>query len=83
MFFQHTVAPGDYGAVTNEIIIFTRGQVRETRRVITNQDDECETDPDENFFSNLVFDSGIQPITVIRPRAEIIIDDSNEPECGI
>ena len=56
--------------------------MRETRRVI-NQDDECETDPDENFFSNLVFDSGIQPITVIRPRAEIIIDDSNEQECGI
>ena len=56
--------------------------MRETHTVIINQDDECETDPDENFFSNLVFDTGIQPITVIRPRAEVIIDDSNEPECG-
>ena len=80
-FFTCTVAPGDYGAVTNEIITFTEGQMRATHTIIINQDDDCENDPNENFFSNISLNSGQQPISVIQPRAEVIIDDTNEPEC--
>ena len=80
-FFTRAVAPGDYGAVTNEIITFTTGQMRATHTIIINQDDECEDDPNENFFSNISLNSGTLPISVIRPRAEVIIDDTNEPEC--
>ena len=73
------MAPGDYGAVTKfEIITFTTGQMRAT---LINQDDECEDDPNENFFPNISLNSGTLPISVIRPCAEVIIDDTNEPEC--
>ena len=81
-FLTHTVAPGDYGAMTNQIIAFTAGQMRATHRIIINQDDECEDDPNENFFSNIALDSGTLPISVIRPRAEVIIDNTNESECS-
>ena len=80
-FFTRAVAPGDYGAVTNQIITFAEGQMRATHTIIINQDDDCENDPNENFFSNISLNSGQQPISVIRPRAEVIIDDSAEPEC--
>ena len=75
------VAPGDYRAVINEIIAFTTGQTRATHRIIINQDDICENSPNENLFSNIVLNSGEPPINLIRRRAAIIIDDTNEPEC--
>ena len=79
-FFTRAVAPGDYGAVTNQIITFVENQMRATHTIIINQDDDCENDPNENFFSNIAFNSGTLPISVIRPRAEVIIDDTNESE---
>ena len=75
-------APGDYGAVTNEIITFTTGQMRATHTVSINQDDICEDSPNENFFSNIALTSGHPPINVTRPRVRVIIDDSAEPECS-
>ena len=45
-------------------------------------DDVCENDPNENFFVNLEYSSGIQPITVALNRATVTIDDDSEPECG-
>ena len=50
--------------------------------ILIGQDDICETDPDEFFFSNIIIVSGTQPIDVICPQATVIIDDSLEPECG-
>ena len=76
------MAPGDYGAATNEIITIAEGQMRATHTIFINQDDDCENDPNEDFFSNIALDSGIPPISVIRPRAEVIIDDPAEPECS-
>ena len=77
----YAVSPDDYGAVTNVIITFTTGQTRATHRIIINQDDICENSPNENLFSNIVLNSGEPPINLIRRRAAIIIDDTNEPEC--
>ena len=76
------MSPGDYGAVVNEPLVFNMGDVRVTHTIVINQDDECEDDPYEDFFSNLALVSGVQPITVIRPRAQVIINDSLEPECS-
>ena len=42
----------------------------------------CENNPNERFFSNLVLGGGVQPIIVEPPQTQVIIDDSNEPECG-
>ena len=47
------------------------------------QDNICEIDPNEQFFSDLSFISGLQPITINPARATVIIDDSAEPECGM
>ena len=76
------VAPGDYGAVINGMLTFNMGDVRVTHTIAINQDDDCEDDPYEDFFSSLALVSGVQPITVIRPRAQVIINDSLEPECS-
>ena len=45
-------------------------------------DSICEIDPNEQFFSDLSYVSGIQPITIDPERATVVIDDTNEPECG-
>ena len=78
----HPVSPTDYDGVANGILTFNQGDERVTHTIIINQDDICENDPYEDLFSNLVLDSGIQPITVIRPRAQVIINDTLEPECS-
>ena len=64
------------------MIQFNVGDVRVTHTIRINQDQVCETDPDEVFFSDIALGSGMQPIIVIRPTAEITIEDSAEPECS-
>ena len=78
----HPVSPADYNGVANGILTYNQGDERVTHTIIINQDDLCETDPYEDFFSNLALNSGIQPITVIRRRSQIIINDTLEPECS-
>ena len=76
------VVPEDYEAVTSSVIQFDVGDIRVTHTIRIIQDQICETDPNEVFFSNIAFNSGVQPIIMIRQTAEIIIDDSAEPECS-
>ena len=45
-------------------------------------DDKCEIDPIEDFFSNLAYVSGKEPINIDSARARVIINDTAEPECG-
>ena len=78
----HIVAPDDYEAVAGSVIQFNVGDVRVTYTIRINQDQICETDPDEFFFSNIALNSGVQPIFVIQPTTEITIDDSAEAECS-
>ena len=75
------MSPGDYGGVIGQLIQFNTGDTNQMHTILIEQDDICETDPDE-FFSNIILVSGTQPIDVIRPQATVIIDDSLEPECG-
>ena len=76
-----TVAPGDYGAVVGEQLVFNTGDARQCHTVNIVDDDNCEQ-PAEDFFSNLMFVSGQPLVTINRPQAQVIIDDDNEPECG-
>ena len=78
-----SVTPGDYGGVIGQIIQFNTGDTNQTHTITIAQDDICENDPFENFFSNIALDGGIAPINVIQTQATVIIDDSMEPECGM
>ena len=76
------VAGEDYGAIVNELVVFTLRQSRACYRVIIPQDNICEIVQVEDFFANLTYFSGIRPIIIDPPRTRVIIDDTNEPECG-
>ena len=78
----HPGSPGDYDAVVNGLLTFNVGEVSKTHRIFINQDFLCENDPNEDFFSIIELESGIQPIIVRPSRAQVIIDDSMEPDCG-
>ena len=68
--------------MNGEIIQFNTGDTVKTHTIFIEQDQICETDPIEVFFSNIVLDDGVQPIEVIRSQATIFINDTLEPECG-
>ena len=61
--------------------MFTPGSTRECHTVSILQDDDCEQ-PLEDFFADLAYVSGIQPININISTTRVIIDDSGEPECG-
>ena len=79
---HHTVAGKNYKAVGGELLVFARGENRRCHTVLITQDDICEIDQIEDFFSNLAYVSGIIPIIIDPPRTHVIINDTNEPECG-
>ena len=62
-------------------IQFDRGDTSVTHTIYIRQDDICEEDPLERFFSNIVLENG-QRVRVTREQAIVYIDDSQEPECG-
>ena len=61
----------DYQAVSGEIVQFNVGDTYRTHTIIINDDDECENNPNEFFFSNIALNSGVQPIHVINPQATL------------
>ena len=77
-----TVASEDYDAIVNEQVVFTIRQSRACYRVIITNDAICEIERIEDFFANLTYFSGILPIIIDPPRTRVIINDTNEPECG-
>ena len=85
LLMKHTAVAGapdmDYDAVNGEIVQFAMGDTFQTHTIIINNDDVCENDPNEFFFSNIALDTGVQPISVIQPQATVTIDDAVEPEC--
>ena len=75
-----SVAGGDY--VSESVnLIFAPGSMRECHTVSLLQDDECEQPP-EDFFADLAYVSGIQPINIPIPTTQVSIHDFGEPECG-
>ena len=81
--FLNAESPRDYISVANLTrLIFLPGAIRACHDFGIIDDDICEDDPNEYFFSSLEFAGGEQPITVDPSLAEIIIDDTNQLECG-
>ena len=80
--FFTTAADLDYDSVVGQPLVFGLGDTRVCHTVNITDDNICEIDPDEQFFSNLSYVSGLQPITIDPARTTVIIDDSAEPECG-
>ena len=79
--FNAAMANVDYVPVTGDIIQFSRGDVTQTYTITINDDDECEDEPNESFFSNIALDGGID-INITIDQAVITINDTAEPECG-
>ena len=75
------VAGYDYVAVANEALVFNTGDMLVCHTITIIDDNECEIDPNEQFFSDLFFVSGSQP-TIDPDRATVIINDTVEPECS-
>ncbi|CAI8026301.1 Deleted in malignant brain tumors 1 protein [Geodia barretti] len=71
----------DYVPVAGEIIQFNAGDITQTHTITINDDNDCEENPNENFFSNFVLDRGFPDVTVTVPQATVTIDDSGEIEC--
>ena len=77
-----TVAGDDYEAVVGERLEFAPGETRICHIINILQDESCEFTPNEFFFSDLAYVSGVQPITIDPPTAQVVIDDSRETECS-
>ena len=65
--------------MSGEIVQFNVGDTYQTHTIIINDDIDCEDDSNENFFSVIALNDGVQPINVNNPRATITID---EVECS-
>ena len=61
--------------------MFSRGDTRVCHTIDILQDNICESSPNEFFFSDLAYVSGVQPITISPSTARVVIDDSMEEEC--
>ena len=81
LFLFTTVAGADYVAVAGEELVFNRGDTQVCHTIDILQDNICESDPNEQFFSDLAYVSGVLPITISPPTARVVIDDRLEEEC--
>ena len=63
-------------------MVFNRGDTRVCHNVSIIDDNSCEIESVEDFFTLLQYVSGIEPISISPSQAHVIIDDSQEPECG-
>ena len=76
------MAGEDYIAVIRMPLNFPRGTERVCHIITILQDDECEVLPENESFSDLSLESGVGEINIQPPTAELIIDDTEEQECG-
>ena len=72
----------DFCPIDGETVKFNEGELTKTHDIIIKDDYICETDGEE-FFSNIEVGSDNLYINVTVPQAAVVIDDSNEGECGI
>ena len=80
-FTTTTVAGVDYLAVSGEELVFNPDDSRVCSTIHILQDSISEHDPNEDFFMDLAYVSGVRPIIIPQPTAQVVMDDSDEPEC--
>ena len=61
---------------------FNVGDTYNTHTIYITDDTNCEDRPNEEFFSFISLDTGVQPIIIVNPQATVTIDDSKEDECS-
>ena len=61
---------------------FNVGDTYQTHKILIIDDTNCEGILDEEFFSIIFLNSGVQPIHVINPQATVTIGISGEVECS-
>ena len=76
-----TAGGDDYAEVNDELLTFSRGATRVCRIILIMNDAICESNTNEIFFSELAYVSGVLPITITPSTAQVVIDDTDEPEC--
>ena len=70
-------------SVRNQSVHFNTGDSIIFHTIHLNQDRICEDEPNEYFLSTLSLASGVHPINISRPTAQVVIDDSTETCCRI
>ena len=75
-----TVVGADYIADNVELQLYL-GDIQVCHTIDILHDNICEHPLNEFFFSDLAYVSGVQPITIAPPTAQVVIDDTAEPEC--
>ena len=78
----NTVGVSDYTPAMMQQLVFNIGDIRQNYIITILNDTECERDSNEQLFSNLNYITGKMPITINPMRAEVVIDDFDEKECG-
>ena len=63
-------------------LVFNTGDMYQSHTITILDDLECERNPNEQLFSDLVYVSGQMPINIVPNRATVVIDDFNATECG-
>ena len=85
MFFSVAAASDDYEHLTMlQYVYFNNTDTQKCYNISIVQDDICEIDfinniSSEIFYSNL---SNTSRVNIEQPRANVFIDDDQEPECG-
>ena len=63
-------------------LVFNTGDMNKNHTITILDDLECERNPNERFFSDLVYVSGDMTINIDPNRTMVEINDINEAECG-
>ena len=66
----------------NGLLSFATGESRHCHTITINPDDECEVFNTETLTASLEYTSGNGIITVDTYQAQVILIDTEEPECG-
>ena len=75
------VAGEDYVSASVDLE-FAPGDSQSCHIVDILQDNICEHPDPEDFFADLAKVRGIEIINIVRDTTQILIDDSDEPECS-
>ena len=81
--YLNTDTGSDYIGIVDFELIFSAGDDQQCHNVNITDDDDCEKEANESFFSILSYASGKMPIVItLHIAARIEIGDTAEPECG-
>lgn len=66
-----------------QTLLFSVGDVFSCLNITIIEDNECELDMVEDFLSNIAYVAGDMPIALTLSTTRVVIEDNNEPECGM